>query len=110
MKITTTVIYSSLAKIISVADKGTVITKDHCVKILAAIYGVNLYAEKAFPLLIEQMLNAPVNQFPSYAEQALSFVNDKNKNVFVKTITSRLGEFEQESKMRRLEKVLKMVE
>ncbi len=102
-------VYPSVTKIISVADHGTVITKDHCVKILAALCSVKPYSEKAFPLLIEQMMKAPANQFPSYAEEAMPFVNDKNKLIFVKTITSRFGEFGQESKRKRLEKVLKKV-
>ncbi len=99
-------IYSALAKIVAVSDAGTVITKDHCVKILVKLCGIKQYAEDAFALLNEQILNAPENQMPTYAESTLPFVNEKNKAGFIKMLTSRLADIETETKKKRIEKVL----
>lgn len=103
------VVYKSLAKIVAVSDAGTVITKDHCVKILVKLCGIKKYTDDAFPLLIEQILNSPPNQMPTYAESASPFVNDKNKALFVSTLTGRLGDIETPTKKKRVEKVLAKV-
>jgi hypothetical protein len=44
-----------------------------------------------------------------YAENSVPIINDKNKNEFVKIISSRLKEVEKESKKKRIEKVIKKV-
>ncbi len=100
-------VYAALAKIIAVADKGSVITNDHCVAILIKLCTLKNYAADAFTLLNERLLKSPVNQLPMYAEQALPVINDKNKAVFIKTLTKRLPDIEKESKRKRVEKVLK---
>ena len=41
-----------------------------------------------------------------YAENTLPVVNEKYKAVFIKTLTSRLNDFEKETKRKRVEKVL----
>jgi HEAT repeat protein len=97
---------TSIGKIIGVANKGGVITRDHCVKILMAIGSDKKYTDKIFPLLREQLLLCPTNQLPSYAEQALPLINEKNKALFIKTLSSRLDEIEKESKRKRVEKVI----
>jgi hypothetical protein len=42
-----------------------------------------------------------------YAENALPIVNEKNKALFIRTLTARLDDFEKETKRKRVEKVLK---
>ncbi len=101
------IIYSALSKIIAVADKGSVITNDHCVAILIKLCAIKEYAANAFSLLNERLLKSPTNQLPMYAENALPIINDKNKKIFIKTLTSRLGEIEKDTKRIRVEKVLK---
>lgn len=99
-------IYSSLAKIVKASDNGSVITKDHCINILIKLCSLKLYADKAFPLLIEQLLLSPTNQLPMYAEKALPVVNEKNKAPFIKALTSRLDDIEKDTKRKRVEKVI----
>lgn len=103
-------IYSALAKIIAVADKGSVITNDHCVGILIKLCAIEEYADDAFSLLNERLMISPTNQLPMYAESALSIIHDKNKTFFINTLTSRLNEIEKESKRKRVEKVLKKLQ
>ena len=100
-------IYSMLGNIISAADKGSVITKDNAVAILIKLCSVKQYTDAAFSLLTEQLLNCPTNQLPMYAENAMPIINEKNKNIFIKTISSRLDEIEKDTKRKRVEKVIK---
>jgi hypothetical protein len=101
------VIYASLVKIISAADRGSVITKDYGVNILIKLCSLKQYADNAFSLLIEQLLSSPTNQLPMYAEKAMPIINDKNKTLFIKTLTSRVGDIEKDTKRKRVEKVIK---
>jgi len=100
-------IYSALAKIIAVADKGSVITNDHCVAILVKLCAIKNYETNAFILLNERLLRSPTNQLPMYAENIFPIVHKKNKTIFINTLTKRLPEIEKESKRKRVEKVLK---
>jgi hypothetical protein len=100
-------IYKALAKIIDVADKGSVITNDHCVGILIKLCAEKEYASDAFALLNERLKISPTNQLPMYAENALPIINEKNKNTFLKTLTARLGDIEKDTKRIRVEKVIK---
>jgi len=100
-------IYAVLTAIVSAADKGSVITKDHAVNILIKLCAIEKYADNAFALLIEQLLKSPTNQLPMYAERAMPIINDRNKNLFVKSLTSRLDDIEKETKRKRVEKVIK---
>ena len=101
------VIYTTLAKIINVADKGSVITKDHAVNILIKLCAEKQYADNAFTLLIEQLKSAPANQLPKYAEEAVPIINNKNKILFIKTLLSRLDDIEKDTKRKRVEKAIK---
>jgi len=101
------VIYRSLGKILSAADKGSVITKDHAFNILVKLGSLKHYTEDVFPLLMEQIMSSPPNQFPTYAEKAAPLVNDRDKASFLHMLTSRLKTIEQESKRKRVEKVIR---
>jgi hypothetical protein len=95
-----------IGRIIDVANRGSVITRDHCVKILVAIGTDKKQTDKIFPLLREQLLQAPTNQLPSYAEQTLPIITEKHKDAFIRALTSRLDDIEKESKRKRVEKVI----
>ena len=99
-------VYAAIAKIAAVADSGSVITKDNYVRILVKLCAVKQYAGNAFPLLIEQLLSSPTNQLPMYAELAIPIINDDNKALFIKTLTSRLDDIEKDTKRKRVEKVI----
>ncbi|NUU62001.1 hypothetical protein [Paenibacillus agri] len=100
-------IYLSLAKIVEIADRGSVITKDHAVNILIKLCSVQQYADNAFSLLIEQLKKCPTNQLPMYAENAMSIINDNNKAVFIETLISRFDDIEKDTKRKRVEKLIK---
>ena len=102
-------IYASLGKIIAAADKGSVITKDYAVNILIDLCSIKQYAEKSFSLLNEQLMESATNQLPMYAERTMPIINDKNKKMFVATLSKRLGDIDKDSKRKRLENVIKKV-
>ena len=101
------IVFAALAKLAGVADKGTVITRDNYVGILTKLCSLKDYADDAFSLLNEQLLSCPSNQLAMYAENALPVISEKNKAIFAKTLASRIGDFEKESKRKRVEKLLK---
>lgn len=103
------VIYGLLVKIIEAADKGSVITRDGAVNILIKLCSVKQYAGDAFSLLTEQLLSTPTNQLAMYAERAMPIINDKNKELFVTTLTTRLNDIEKDTLRKRVEKVIKKV-
>ena len=103
-------VYLALSQLAHVADTGSVITKDNYVAILIKLCAVKEFADNAFVLLNEQLLRSPANQLPMYAENALSIISPENKVVFIKTLSSRLDDFEKESKRKRVEKVLKKIQ
>lgn len=101
------IVFASIPKLAAVADKGSVITRDNFVAILIKLSGIPAYRDQTLPLLNEQMLSCPSNQLPMYAENALPVIVGTYKEEFVRTLISRLGDFEKESKRKRVEKVLK---
>ena len=100
-------INGALTKIISSAERGSVITRDYAVNILIKLCSLKQYSKNAFFLLNEQILASPVNQLPMYAERAMTIINDNNKNLFIKTLSSRLEDIDKESKRKRIQRVIK---
>jgi hypothetical protein len=103
-------LYKALPKIIDVANKGSVITKDHYVNILIGLCSDKAYYNKAFPLLIEQLLKSATNQLPKYAELSMPIVTEKDKKSFLKALKARVNDIETPTKRVRLEKVIKKLE
>lgn len=100
-------VFTALPKILDVAKKGSVITRDHAVKILSTLSGIKQYADKTFPLLLDEIGRAPINQLPMYAERAAEVARENDKPSLIRTINARLPEIERESARKRLMKVLK---
>ncbi|MFN7967341.1 MAG: hypothetical protein U0V87_16815 [Acidobacteriota bacterium] len=99
-----------IAKIVAVANEGSVITRDHAVGILAKLGDMKPYAEKCVPLLIEQLRESPDNQFPMYAELSAQIRNEAHRAVLRRTIQVRLKTLKKESQQRRVLKVLRQLE
>lgn len=100
-------LYKVIARIMDIADKGTVITRDHAVKILVALSKHKEYAADILPLLLEQILAAPVNQMPTYAEETATVIDDAHKPQLLDIISTRLPDIEGAAKLKRLEKLVK---
>src|SRR4051812_21019496 len=96
------VLNAALSKILQVADRGSVITKDHAMKILTVLCSDKRYAKNAFALLNEGLLVSATNQLPMYAENALPVITCTTKTLFIKTLIARLGDIEKQSKRKRV--------
>ena len=97
-----------LPAIIAAADRGSVIAKDHCNSILVKLARAG-YADKAVPILVERLKNAAPNQFPTYAEAIAPVLTPTEKPGFLAVLTQRLGQIGQESKRKRVEKLLSRI-
>jgi hypothetical protein len=102
-------IFSVLPAVLKAIDKGSVITVDGGVSILAKLAAVKEFAETAFPLLMEQLQRCPAKQLPMYAEKSVKAISAVNKNLFVQLIEQRYSEMDKDSQKKRLDKVLKTV-
>jgi len=96
---------AALPTIIAAADKGSVIAKDHCNSILVKLAKAG-YAEKAVPILVDRLKDAAPNQFPAYAEATASVVTPAARPGLLAVLKERLGKIGQESKRRRVEKLM----
>ncbi|WP_448698679.1 hypothetical protein ACFGVR_17625 [Mucilaginibacter sp. AW1-3] len=104
------IIFANLGKLVAVAEAGSVITKDNLMAILVELCAIPRYAGDAFALYNEQLMGSLTNQLPMYAERALPIINDQNKAAFIKTLNSRLGDIEKDTKRARVEKVIKKLQ
>lgn len=99
-------IKEALPEVLAAAESGSVITRDYAVAILIKLCSLSDSKEDAFPLLIEQLYKSPTNQLPMYAEKSLEIADAQNKRLFQKVLVDRLPDIEQESKKKRIEKVI----
>lgn len=102
-------IYDLLPLIIVAIDKGSVITIDHGVGILAKLASIAEYTDAAFPLLVEQLKKCPAKQLPMYAEKSVIAINAINQKQFIELIQSRIPEMDKDSQRLRLNRVLKKI-
>ncbi len=102
-------IHDHLPFIMLAAEKGSVITKDHAVGILLKLCRLKKFSLNAFILFIELLENCPPNQVPMYAENAISIIDDQNKQQFIRTLRKRIPDIEKETKIKRVEKVIKKI-
>lgn len=100
-------VFSALPKIIDAADRGSVITRDHCVKILVKLTANPKFAPDAFRHLLKQLLTCPTNQLPMYAENVLPVIGVANRERFIKVLETRSNDIEKESGRKRVEGVIK---
>lgn len=96
---------AELPAIIAAADKGSVIAKDHCNSILVKLARSG-YGELAVPILVERLRNAAPNQFPTYAEAIVPVLTPEARPGFLAVLKERIGRIAQESKRKRVEKVM----
>jgi HEAT repeat protein len=100
-------LFAALPRILETAERGSVITRDHAVGILSRLSTFAAFADRTFPLLLGLLDEAPSNQLPSYAEKAGEVVRSVDVPRLRAALERRLPSIAQESKRRRVEKVLR---
>lgn len=102
-------IFASLDLIMDTVEKGSVITIDCGVEILAKLNKHNEYFNKTDPLLIEHLWKCPIKQLPQYIEKSLISITNHNKEIYQNIIEKRKAECDKDSQIKRLEKVFKQI-
>ena len=104
------ILYHNLGAMLDTAAKGSVITKDHAVKILTILAATPTYSDDCLTLLLDQLKDAPVNQLPTYAESAATIVTPNYKPEMVRILTERLPDVTQDAKHKRITKALQKLQ
>jgi hypothetical protein len=102
-------IFNYLIKIIETMEKGSVITNDHGISMLGKLGSIAEYEDSAVPLLLEQLKRCPAKQLPMYYERTINCVNKRNKDQFINLIHDRYSELETDTRMKRVDKILKKI-
>ena len=100
-------VIQNLSAIQTSMEKGSVITKDHGIFILAKLASQSAYHGQIFPLLMDELWKCPPKQLPMYAERSMIAVKDNGREEFMKLLNDRLPDLEKESQKKRIAKVLK---
>jgi hypothetical protein len=95
-----------LPEILTAADKGSVIAKDKAIAILVTLASKG-HAKEVLPILLERLLDAAPNQFPTYAEEVATVADAGHEPRLIAIIDKRLPELVGEAKVKRLEKLLR---
>jgi hypothetical protein len=102
-----TEIYARLDEILAVADKGSVITKDHAIGILVKLAGVKKYTTESIGKLLHMLAHSAGNQFAMYSETIATVIPAPDKPVFIEILQNRITLLEKESQQKRVQKLLK---
>ncbi|NMH87501.1 restriction endonuclease subunit S domain-containing protein [Flavivirga algicola] len=103
-------LFESIELISNTVNKGSVITVDAGVEIYTNLNKYSEFQGKVENLLIDQLWKCPIKQLPKYMEKSTILINEKNKEIYQKIINERKAECEKESQVKRLDKVLKLIE
>jgi len=101
-------VYAHLDAIIKAANGESVIARDHAVKILVKLLS-GKHAEECLPILFKIIKAAPINQFPTYGEEAERALKGDDRKKLAKILRARLDEAEG-AKLKRTEKTIKKLE
>lgn len=90
-------IFASLNEILDVMNKGSVITIDNGIEILARLNKYDRYSKTTGPLLIEQLWKCPIKQLPMYIEKSMISIAKQNKEKYADILEKRKHECDSDS-------------
>jgi len=103
-------IYRRADEIRIVMDKGSVITVDNGVKILAIVASKNeTYRAEIFPYLLNHLATCRPKDVPQHSEKTLTAVDAANKGEFIAVLEKRMVDL-QGAQVTRVKKVIKEAE
>jgi hypothetical protein len=102
-------IFASLNEIMKIVEKGSVITIDCGIEILARLNKYDNYNNTTEPFLTEQLWKCPIKQLPMYIEKSQISINKENKEIYKTIIEKRITECDKDSQIKRLERSLKQI-
>ena len=98
-------IMEQLDELIEVIERGSVITQDNGIKILARVGGIDPgYNDRIFPYLMDQLKSCRPKSVPQYAESILAAVDLENQGQYLAVLNKRLDELSlaQEKRVRKI--------
>jgi len=98
--------FDNLGVILDLMDQGSVITRDHGVKILIGLYKEDAYRRDIGPLLLEQVTAAPDNQLGQYAEKWMQVITQEDRAKLIRVLEMRQPELVNPSHQKRISRVL----
>ena len=100
-------VHTHLKSILTAAEGESVIARDHAVHILRKLCQAG-HNKQCFPKLLDILSRAPVNQWPTYAEQAGEVASGAQRAKLAEIVTSRMPSItEHHTKTLRMQKLLK---
>jgi hypothetical protein len=103
-------IFPHVDEIVQVMKKGTVITMDNGIKVLALVASQKEeYRKVIFPTLLEHLKTCRTKEVPQHAEKSLPAITAGNKSDFIQVLEKRLEDMTS-SQAARLKKIIKIAE
>lgn len=102
-------IFDNIDLIFNVMKKGSVITVDNGVSVLAKVGSINKeYENKVFPFLLKHLETCRPKEVAQHSERSMIIANSENKVEFQRVLERRLNDLTP-SQQTRIKKVLKKV-
>ena len=103
-------IYSKLRIVEEGIRKGSVITIDHGVGVLAQLASFREFRKELMPKLIHELARCPIKQLPQYLERSQVAFCKQTKEDFLGIIEIRSPELERDSQVNRVVRIRKILE
>jgi len=103
-------VFNRLPEILEAYERGSVITVDNCISVLACLCKANEeYKKQIFPFLLEHISNCRPKEMPQHAERISICIDMGNKAAFMNALAAREDELtgSQKSRVMKLIKGLK---
>lgn len=100
-------LFAILPRIVKAAGRGSIIARDHAVRLYARFAADAKRAPKVLPILLRELRACPHLQFGSYVEKTLPVVTPDWRAKFLAVISTRMAGLPRPSEIRRVEKALR---
>lgn len=99
-------IIENIDSILSAMEKGSRITLDGGIKILAKLAASDEHKNVCFPLLEEKLMTCDIKKFPAYIEETIIIKDQEIISKLIKLIELRKSELDRPASIKRIDKVL----
>jgi hypothetical protein len=103
-------LFENLALILKVLDNGSVVAKDHSMKILQKLSKSEQYSATTIPIMIDQLRLTAPNQVGQYSERTFDVIKPEYLDHFLEALQLRIAGLENHHHIRRLEELIVHVE
>lgn len=102
-------IFENIDIVLKSIEKGSVITVDNGIAVLAKVASVNeLYESRIIPILLDHLKNCRPKEVGQHAEKSIVAINERNRLDFGKVLSKRLDDLSS-SQEKRVKKVIEKI-